>query len=54
MFPYIIVRYLCNNCSNFMFSDRPKRMIKNVDGAMHFIYSHKHDSNSAKDSSDMN
>ena len=28
-------------------------MIKNVDGVMHFIYSHKHDSNSAKDSSDM-
>ena len=29
----------------------PKR---NVDGAMHFIYSHKYISNSAEDSSDMN
>ena len=28
--------------------------IKNVDGAMHFIYSHKYNTNSAEDSSDMN
>ena len=27
---------------------------KNVDGAMHFIYSHKFNTNSAEDSSDMN
>ena len=27
---------------------------KNVDGAMHFIYSHKYNTNSAEDSSDMN
>ena len=27
---------------------------KNVDGAMHFIYSHKYYTNSAEDSSDMN
>ena len=27
---------------------------KNVDGAMHFIYSHKYNINSAEDSSDMN
>ena len=26
----------------------------NVDGAMHFIYSHKYNTNSAEDSSDMN
>ena len=29
-------------------------MKKNVDGAMHFIYSHKYNTNSAEDSSDMN
>ena len=28
--------------------------VKNVDGAMHFIYSHKYNTNSAEDSSDMN
>ena len=28
--------------------------LKNVDGAMHFIYSHKYNTNSAEDSSDMN
>ena len=27
---------------------------KNVDGAMHFIYSHKYNTNSAEDSSDIN
>ena len=27
---------------------------KNVDDAMHFIYSHKYNTNSAEDSSDMN
>ena len=27
---------------------------KNVDGAMHFVYSHKYNTNSAEDSSDMN
>ena len=27
---------------------------KNVDGTMHFIYSHKYNTNSAEDSSDMN
>ena len=27
---------------------------RNVDGAMHFIYSHKYISNSAEDSTDMN
>ena len=27
---------------------------KNVDCAMHFIYSHKYNTNSAEDSSDMN
>ena len=27
---------------------------KNVDGAMHFIYSHKYNTNLAEDSSDMN
>ena len=27
---------------------------KNVDGAMHFIYSHKYNTNSAEDSFDMN
>ena len=27
---------------------------KNVDGAMHFFYSHKYNTNSAEDSSDMN
>ena len=27
---------------------------KNIDGAMHFIYSHKYNTNSAEDSSDMN
>ena len=26
----------------------------NIDGAMHFIYSHKYNTNSAEDSSDMN
>ena len=26
----------------------------NTDGAMHFIYSHKYNTNSAEDSSDMN
>ena len=31
-----------------------KKNIKNVDGAMHFIYSHKYNTNSAEDSSDMN
>ena len=29
-------------------------LFKNVDGAMHFIYSHKYNTNSAEDSSDMN
>ena len=28
--------------------------IKNVDGAMHFIYAHKYNTNSAEDSSDIN
>ena len=28
--------------------------LQNVDGAMHFIYSHKYNTNSAEDSSDMN
>ena len=28
--------------------------LKSVDGAMHFIYSHKYNTNSAEDSSDMN
>ena len=28
--------------------------LKNVDGARHFIYSHKYNTNSAEDSSDMN
>ena len=28
--------------------------MQNVDGAMHFIYSHKYNINSAEDSSDMN
>ena len=31
-----------------------KNVFKNVDGAMHFIYSHKYNTNSAEDSSDMN
>ena len=31
-----------------------KLEFKNVDGAMHFIYSHKYNTNSAEDSSDMN
>ena len=30
------------------------KLTKNVDGAMHFIYSHKYNTNSAEDSSDMN
>ena len=29
-------------------------VLKNVDGAMHFIYSHKYNTNSAEDLSDMN
>ena len=32
----------------------PHVSFKNVDGAMHFIYSHKYNTNSAEDSSDMN
>ena len=31
-----------------------RKFKKNVDGAMHFIYSHKYNTNSAEDSSDMN
>ena len=31
-----------------------KNVDKNVDGAMHFIYLHKYDTNSAEDSCDMN
>ena len=30
------------------------QVLKNVDGAMHFIYSHKYNTNSAEDSIDMN
>ena len=29
-------------------------IVKNVDGAMHFIYSHNYNTISAEDSSDMN
>ena len=29
-------------------------IFKNVDGAMHYIYSHKYNTNSAEDSSDVN
>ena len=31
-----------------------KYRVENVDGAMHFIYSHRYNTNSAEDSSDMN
>ena len=41
--------YLINLHSNIAFYD-----LKNVDGAMDFSYSHKHTTNSAEDSSDMN
>ena len=30
------------------------KYVKNVDGAMHFIYAHKYNTNSAEDSSGMN
>ena len=32
----------------------PVYIVKNVDGAVHFIYSHKYNTNSAEDSSHMN
>ena len=39
---------------NDALSEYNKIPLKNVDGAMHFIYSHKYNINSAEDSSDMN
>ena len=44
-----IFKMLMVLCTLFIHID-----IKNVDGAMHFIYSHKYNTNSAEDSSDMN
>ena len=40
--------------SSYFFSMFFSMFKKNVVGAMHFIYSHKYDTNSAEDSSDMN
>ena len=36
------------------YMDKLFKQFLNVDGAMHFIYSHKYNTNSAEDSSDMN
>ena len=41
----LLSKKLEKTCSSFFLND---------DGAMHFIYSHKYDTNSAEDSSDMN
>ena len=42
-------------CENFLNAQSMLNVtFFNVDGAMHFIYSHKYNTNSAEDSSDMN